>query len=365
MRIPINDLKRGDAALTDEISAAMERVLTSGWYVLGPELEAFETEFARYCGVEYCVGVANCTDALELALRALEVAPGQEVATVANAGIYGTAAILRAGAMPLYIDIDPRSMNMSPEALRAAISSTTAAVLVTHLYGRMAPIEELLAIAGEAGIPVVEDCAHSHGAERNGRQSGSWGALGCFSFYPTKNLGALGDAGAVVTSDDSLARRVRALRQYGWTSKYQSWIVGGKNSRMDELQAAVLRVKLPHLCCWNARRREIARQYSAGLANCSLTLPLQGLDDVAHLYVIRSARRDRIREALCLAGIGTDVHYPIPDHLQECMKGFAVRPTPLSVTERCAREVLTLPCFPELTAGEVEEVVRAVSAIDG
>ena len=363
MRIPINDLQRLDPALSSELLAVVQRVLTRGWYVLGPELEAFETEFAAYCGAAYTVGVANCTDGLELALRALDIRPGQEVATVANAGMYGTTAILRAGAIPLYIDVDERDLNMSPDALRAAISSNTAAVLVTHLYGRMARIEELIAIADEAGIPVVEDCAHSHGARRNGRLCGTWGALGCFSFYPTKNLGALGDAGAVVTSDATLARKVRALGQYGWTSKYRSTLPGGKNSRMDEIQAAVLRAKLPHLDAWNARRREIAAQYSGGLAKCDLVLPQATgePDDAAHLYVIRSRRRDQIRETLCVDGIGTDIHYPVPDHLQPSMRGVPVRITPLTITERSTREILTLPCFPELTCDEADQVIRAVS----
>jgi dTDP-4-amino-4,6-dideoxygalactose transaminase len=363
MRIPINDLRRVDIAITAEMYAAVQRVLAGAWYVHGPELEAFEVEFAAYCGVKHAIGVANCTDGLELALRALEIGPGQEVATVANAGMYGTTAILRAGAIPLYVEVDECNLSMSPDALAAAISSKTAAIVVTHLYGRMARIEELLAIADQAGIPVVEDCAHSHGAQQHGRQCGSWGALGCFSFYPTKNLGALGDAGAVVTSDAALARRVRALRQYGWTAKYHSTLSGGKNSRMDEIQAAVLRVKLPHLDAWNIRRREIAAQYSAGLADCNLMLPLASgkPDDVAHLYVIRSRRRDQIRESLCTNGIGTDIHYPVPDHLQLSMRGVPFRQTSLTVTEQSAREILTLPCFPELTAGEVDEVIRAVS----
>jgi len=363
MQIPINDLKRADAALMLKIAAAVQRVLTSGWYVLGPELEAFEQEFASYCGVPHCVGVANCTDALELALRAVEVAHGQEVATVANAGMYATTAILRADAVPLFIDVDPGDLNMSPGALRSAISSNTAAVVVTHLYGRMASIEELVAIANSNGIPVIEDCAHSHGASRSGKPCGTWGAIGCFSFYPTKNLGALGDAGAVVTSDAALARRIRSLGQYGWTSKYRSTLAGGRNSRMDEIQAAALRAKLPWLDRWNARRREIAAQYSATLADSPVTLPppADGPDDVAHLYVIRSPHRDRIRESLCVQGIGTDIHYPVPDHLQESMRGVPFHPTALPVTERSAREILTLPCFPELTSAEVDEVARAVS----
>ena len=297
MRIPINDLKRHHAPLAGELAAAVNRVLASGWYILGPEVEAFEREFARYCGVEHCAGVGNGTDALELALGALGIGPGTEVATVANAGMYSTTAILRVGARPLYIDVDGRSMTMSPAALDAAISGgpegCPAAVIVTHLYGQMAEIEELLAIAGRKNIPVIEDCAQAHGAERAGRKAGSRGKLGCFSFYPTKNLGAAGDGGAVVTADAALAAKVRALRQYGWTAKYRSTVAGAQNSRLDEMQAAVLRTKLPHLDGWNARRREIARLYHRALAGSGVSLP--GIDSetcstdyVAHLYVIRS-----------------------------------------------------------------------------
>ena len=220
IRLPVNDLKRHHDPLAGELASAVGRVLTRGWYILGPELEAFEAEFASYCGVGHCAGVANGTDALELVLRAVGAGPGTEVATVANAGMYATTAILRAGATPLYVEIDARRMTMSPPALRALLSSRTAAVIVTHLYGQMADVEELGSVAAAAGIPLIEDCAQAHGAEWLGRKCGSWGLAGCFSFYPTKNLGAVGDGGAVVTSDAALAGSVRRLRQYGWTSKY-------------------------------------------------------------------------------------------------------------------------------------------------
>jgi dTDP-4-amino-4,6-dideoxygalactose transaminase len=364
MRIPVNDLKRHDAPLAGQLAAAVNRVLSSGWYILGPEVEAFEEEFARYCGAAHAIGVGNGTDALELALRALGIGPVAEVATVANAGMYGTTAILRAGATPLYVDVDERSMTMSPAALRAGVSSATAAVIVTHLYGQMAEMEELLAVAGRADIPVIEDAAQAHGAERAGRKAGSWGALGCFSFYPTKNLGAAGDGGAVVTSDATLARKVRALRQYGWTDRFRSTVAGGRNSRLDEVQAAVLRVKLPHLDGWNARRREIAGIYERALIGSGIALPPTGLEACpTHLYVIRLQKRDCIRSALRAAGIGTDVHYPVPDHRQESMRGVAFRQTALPVTEACADEVLTLPYFPEMTDGEVEEIAELLRSL--
>jgi len=360
MRIPINDLKRHHDPLANELADAVKRVMSRGWYILGPEVEAFEAEFATYCGVPFCTGVGNGTDALELALLALGIGPGCEVATVANAGMYGTTAILRAGAKPVYVDVDEQSMTMSPEALRAVLSRETAAVIVTHLYGRMARMEELCEIASREKIPLIEDCAQAHGAQWAGRKSGSWGMLGCFSFYPTKNLGAVGDGGAIVTADAALGARVRALRQYGWTARYRSTLAGGRNSRLDEMQAAVLRAKLPYLDGWNARRREIAQRYGEALAGTDLALPAGGSDYVAHLYVVRSRQRERMRAALAATGIGTDVHYPVPDHQQESMRGIGFRPTPLPVTESCAGEVLTLPCFPEMTDGEVAVAVRAV-----
>jgi aminotransferase EvaB len=278
---------------------------------------------------------------------------------VANAGMYGTTAILRAGATPVFVDICPGSLMMDPAALDAALSSRTAAVIVTHLYGAIAAIAELSSVAAKHKIPLIEDSAHSPGAQRDGRKSGSWGMMGCFSFYPTKNLGAAGDAGAIVTTDRALADRVKTLRQYGWTRKYHSAVPGGRNSRLDEIQAAVLRTKLPHLDAWNARRREIAVTYNHGLADLGLGLPTQpdGLDYVGHLYVVRSRQREALRERLAAAGIASDVHYPVPDHLQESLRGIPLRLTPLPVTERCVSEVLTLPCFPEMRAKELAEVI--------
>ena len=357
MRLLINDLRRHNDAIAAELRAALERVLARGWFILGPEVEAFEEEFAQACAASACVGVANGTDALELALRALEVGPGDEVATVANVGNYSSTAIRAVGATPRYIEIEPGSLNMDPAALVGALSSRTRAVIVTHLYGRMAAMPRLVEVAGRAGVPVIEDCAQAHGAVLEGRPAGSWGAAGCFSFYPTKNLGALGDGGAVVTSDAALAGRLRQLRQYGWKEKYCCTVAGGCNSRLDEIQAAVLRAKLPHLRAWNERRRAIARAYSTALATAPLTLPDSfGGDCVAHLYVIRTPRRDELRAALAARGIFTEVHYPVPDHCQEPSSA----PVSLPVTEQAAREVLTLPCFPEMTDGEVEMVSRAV-----
>jgi dTDP-4-amino-4,6-dideoxygalactose transaminase len=367
VRIPLNDLKRHHDPLVTRISHVVNRVLERGWYVLGPELEKFEAEFAAFCGTRHAVGVANGTDALELALHAVGVKPGDEVVTVANAGMYATTAILCVGATPVYADIEPDSMMMNATELRSALSSRTAAVIVTHLYGRMADIEALCAIAAQRGVPVIEDCAHAPGAERQGRRSGTWGMLGCFSFYPTKNLGAAGDAGAVVTSDAALAARLRALRQYGWTAKYHSGISGGRNSRLDEMQAAILRVQLPFLEGWNRCRREIAGLYCKALETSGLDLPRDPMsaDYVAHLFVIRSQRRDEIRCRLEAAGIATDIHYPVPDYRQESVVGLPGVPGVLPETERCVAEVLTLPCFPEMRREEVGEVSGRLLAILG
>ena len=360
----MNDLLRQTTALQPELAASVNRVLASGWYILGRECAAFESEFAAYCGVAHCVSVANGTDALELALRALGIGPGGTVATVANAGGYSTTAIRAVGAEPLYIDIQPDTMNMSAADLAVRLTPAVRAVIATHLYGRMADMPALLAVTRGAAIPLVEDCAQAHGAAIGGRKAGSWGALACFSFYPTKNLGALGDGGAVTTHDGQLADRVKSLRQYGWSAKYRCSEYG-RNSRMDEMQAAILRAKLPHLDSWNARRREIATAYSAALAASGVACPRDfGEANVAHLYVLRTRDRDRVRTALQAAGIATDIHYPVPDHLQEAARRTAPAATAqLPATDQAAQEILTLPCYAELTDQEISAVVGALQAL--
>jgi dTDP-4-amino-4,6-dideoxygalactose transaminase len=243
------------------------------------------------------------------------------------------------------------------------LTTDTRAVIATHLYGRMADLPALLAVTERAGVPLVEDCAQAHGASLDGRKAGRWGALGCFSFYPTKNLGALGDGGAITTTDDALARRVRSLRQYGWSSRYQCSEYG-RNSRMDEMQAAILRVKLPYLDQWNSRRREVARAYSAALAGAPVECPPEfGDDHVAHLYVVRSKTRESVRDTLRRAGISTDVHYPVPDHLQAAAQGTTAGKVQLPETERASREILTIPCHSELLSAEVSIVAEALQAL--
>ncbi|MEJ5308888.1 MAG: DegT/DnrJ/EryC1/StrS family aminotransferase [Anaerolineae bacterium] len=362
VHVPLNDLGRQYQALKPVVDEAVARVLRSGWYILGPEVEKFEHEFARYCQAAYCVGVANGTDALEIGLRALGIAAGDQVITVANAGMYSTTAIRAIGAVPVFAEIDPYTLTMDPAALEAAITPRTRAVVVTHLYGRAADIEQLAACARRHGLALVEDCAQAHGAAVAGRRVGSWGDVGCFSFYPTKNLGALGDGGAVLTNDAQVAERARQLRQYGWVRKYDSRVAGGRNSRLDEIQAAILRAKLPYLDGWNQARRQLAAQYKAGLDQQPLQLPAAALPEamIFHLYVVRTAERDRLRRALVEQGIGCDVHYAIPDHLQESCADLGYGKGALPQTELAAEQVLSLPCFAELTAAEVEQVVVAV-----
>lgn len=359
-RILVNDLGRQVGA--GEIRDAVERVIASGWYVLGQECAMFEREFADYCGTAFCIGVGNGTDALELSFRALGLA-NKRVATVANAGFYSTTALVAAGAFPVYVDVDPERQLMDLDGLAAlAAAGELDAVVVTHLFGLMHDMQAILSIADAASIPVIEDCAQAHGARRNGRRAGSFGDIACFSFYPTKNLGALGDGGAIVTDDPELAARLSALRQYCWEGKYRVMSPGGRNSRLDEIQAAVLRAKLPRLDAGNARRREIAARYTEGIEHPGIVCPpLRGEDYVAHLYVVTCDDPAGLRSHLAAADIATDVHYPIPDHLQPA---FAARERRLSlpVTETLAAQVVTLPCFPELTDEEADRVIHHVNS---
>jgi len=342
-----------------DFSLPIKRVIDSNWYILGKEVTNFENEFAKYVGVSNCVSLANGTDALELALRALGVEKGDSVVTVANAGFYSSTAIHAIGATPLYVDVDHDTLTMSTEALAKATTLKPKVVIVTHLYGQLADVEELVHIANEAGMPLIEDCAQAHGASRNGKQAGSFGNFACFSFYPTKNLGALGDGGAVVTNDGDLASRVRTLRQYGWSQKYQVSTTGGCNSRLDEIQAAILREKLPHLVISNQERRSIALRYNEAFVLLPVECPCStDMDYVAHLYVLRVNNRDSFREFLKINGISTDIHYPVPDHKQPAYP--LSDEYQLNVTEVICDTVVTLPCFPGLTDIEIERVITVV-----
>jgi dTDP-4-amino-4,6-dideoxygalactose transaminase len=364
MRIPQADLFAQHQALRAEIDSAIDRVLTSSAFVRGPELTAFEKEFAAYCEVPHAVGVGNGTDALALALRALGVGPGDEVATVPFTFAATVEAIYHVGAKPVLVDIEPRTFTMDPEALArvAAACTRLRAVIPVHLYGQPAAMDEINACAKDVGAAVIEDAAQAHGARYKGRRVGSLGTLGCFSFYPGKNLGALGDAGAVTSGDAQLAERVRLLRDHGQPRKY-THDMPGFNSRLDGLQAAILRVKLPHLERWNARRRALADLYRGALAAVpaiELPQPSAERESVYHLFVIRCRERDSLQAHLQAAEIATAIHYPIPLHLQPAFASLGYRAGDFPCAETCAREVLALPLYPEMSEEAAAYVCTSV-----
>jgi len=358
--IPLNDLSRRLPCYPEE-TAALSKATQSGVYFGGPFTRDFEAEFAGFVGVGDCVGVASGTDALTLALAGLGVGPGSVVATTANAGYYSTAALLRLGAKPVYVDVTAGTAMMDPASLKEVLAiASPAVVVVTHMYGGTAAIADIAAMCGRSGSRLLEDCAHSTGAETGGRMVGSFGDLAAFSFYPTKNLGALGDAGAVLGDDPGLMRDVRALAQYGWSSRFVVSRPGGTNSRLDEIQAAVLTVRLQELARLNATRREIMRRYQMALERSPVRLFFQ--DDpthVAHLAVIHAPDRERIREVFTAEGVATEIHYPVPDHLQPVSRSFK-NPVPLPVTEALADSILTVPCFPTMTTDETSLVCQAL-----
>ena len=360
MLVPIADPRRNVETQRGELDEAVARVLSAGRYILGPEHDAFEAELTAYLGARHCLGVASGTDALELALLAVGCRPGDEIVTAANAGFYASAAALSAGLRVRYADVDETTLALSAASVEAALTPATRAVVVTHLYGLLAEVEAIVALCRGRGVAVVEDCAQAAGARRGGRAAGTFGDAGTFSFYPTKNLAALGDGGAIVTGRDDVAESVRRLRQYGWEGKYRVAAPHGRNSRLDELQAAVLRVRLPRLDAWNERRRAIASRYRAALPGGTGRL-VGGVGDeyVAHLAVALVEDREGVRARLQEAGIGTDVHYPVPDHRQ-AVWGGAMASVRLPVTERACERVLTLPCFPELADNEVDRVCESL-----
>lgn len=355
------DPQAGYRAHAADIRAAIDRALASGRYILGPEVEAFEREFAGYVGGGEAIGVANGTDAIELALRAVGVQPSDLVATVANTVSATAAAIVAAGARATFVEIDPVTMTMSPAALEETLQRAAGrvkAVVPVHLYGNPADMPAIMAAARRYGARVVEDCAQSHGAKIDGRMTGTWGEAAAFSFYPTKNLGALGDAGAVFTGDRSLAEQVRLLRQYGWRERYVSDLPGG-NSRLDELQAAILRAKLPHLEAENAHRQALAARYGAMLAGGPVRLPesTRGAEPVWHQYAVRTPQRDVLRAYLETRGIHAGVLYPVPLHRQ---RAYADATVALAETERACAEVLCLPLHPGVRIEDVDRVAGAI-----
>jgi dTDP-4-amino-4,6-dideoxygalactose transaminase len=369
--VPQADPGAGYRALKGEIDEAVARALNSGWYILGREGEAFEQQFAAWLGTARSVGCGNGTDALALALRALDIGPGCAVATVSHTAVATVAAIEMVGAVPVLIDIDPAHYTMDPAELAAVLDHPPAglppirAVIPVHLYGQAADLDAIKAAAARHGIPVIEDCSQAHGATLGGRRVGTMTAISTFSLYPTKNLGALGDGGVIATDDAALADRLGALRQYGWKSRYISDETG-INSRLDEVQAAILQVKLRYLDAQNARRAATAARYDAALAGSALRPPARraGAGHVFHQYVLRSADRAAIQARLRAEGIGTGIHYPVPVHLQPAYEGrVAMGPAGCEQTALASAQVFSLPMFPELTDAQINHVCAALKAI--
>lgn len=364
--IPFNVLTPLDDSLATQVDEALKRVLKRGWYVLGPEVEAFEAAFANWHGVPHAVAVASGTDAIELALRAAGIGHGDEVITVSHTAIATVCAIERAGALPVFVDVDEDGCTMDPGAALAAITSRTRAMVPVHLYGRPAHMDALMKIARQHSLLIIEDCAQAHGARWAGELVGTVGTMGAFSFYPTKNLGAYGDGGAVITRDRSLAERLRRLRFYGQETAYHA-VERGINSRLDELQAAVLTVKLAHLHDHIQQRRAMAAHYRGILHGVRLPaddhLSSGQWQHAYHLFVVRHGRRDWLREALLQRGVKTQVHYPVPVHLQPAYADLDYKEGSLPVTERLAREVLSLPFFIGLKSEQIEETATTINGL--
>lgn len=365
--IPITRLDQADPALLEELLEVVARVAAKGAFTMGHELEAFEEEFAAYCETGHAAGVSSGTEALVLALRALEIGPGDEVVVPTNSFIATSEAVSLVGATPRLVDVDPRSHLLTADALESAIGPRTRCVIPVHLMGSTADMAPLLEVARRAGLRVVEDCAQAHGARYRGRRVGTFGDFGCFSFYPTKNLGAWGDGGAIVSGDAELANRVKLLRSHGEEPRYHHRIVG-TTARLDALQAALLRVKLRRLDAWNDARRRLGATLREGLADTSLELPgaagADGGDHVYHLFVVRSARREALRTFLGERGVATAVHYPFPIHRTGAYTDLGLGAGSLPVAERLAEQICTLPLFPSMSEDETARVIEAVRDFD-
>jgi dTDP-4-amino-4,6-dideoxygalactose transaminase len=359
-RIPFVDLKPQTASLEPALTQAIQRVIERGDFILGADVEAFEQEFAAYCGVTHAVGVDSGLSALDLALRAAQVGPGDEVITQANTFIATVGAILAVGARPVLVDCD-HDGGVDASAVAAAITPRTGAIMPVHLFGRLGDIDGILSVANRAGVPVIEDACQAHGAILNGKRAGSFGLAAAFSFYPAKNLGAFGDGGILVTNSAEVAQMVRALRHYGQKAKYEH-VAAPLNHRLDTIQAAVLRVKLPHLDGWNARRRYLADAYREQLAPLGLQLPSGPHDErhVYHLFVVQHRQRDQLRAHLAQQGIETGIHYPIPVHRQPALKDLGYPAGAFSNAERLARESLSLPMYPEMPLDHIERIAGAI-----
>ncbi len=366
MTIPFLDLQAINAKCRDELLQAVIRVIDSGWYILGAEVESFESEYADYCEAQYCVGLGNGLDALHLALHAMEVGVGDEVIVPSNTYIATWLAVSQCGATPVPVEPVEATYNIDPDLIEAAISPRTKVILPVHLYGQPAEMKSILAIAKKHGLRVLEDAAQAHGARCDGKRVGAHGDAVAWSFYPGKNFGALGDGGAVTTNDPELADRIKTLRNYGSRQKYVNE-VKGYNSRLDPIQAAALRVKLKYLDAWNAQRTEIASQYLDGLADGDLILPSvpDSVESVWHLFVVRSTHRDALERKLSDAGVGSLIHYPIAPHEQQAYADLNFSADAFPIASKVADEVLSLPIGPHLSTSQVQEVIAAVAGTDG
>ncbi len=366
MSIPLVDLKAQYLSIKDDIDAAMQRVVDNTSFILGAEVEAFEREFATFCGTKYAVGVNSGTSALHLAFLACGLGPGDEVITTPYTFIGTTEMLAKIGARPVFVDIDPKTYNIDPAKIEAAITERTKAILPVHLYGQPAEMEPILEIAERHGLIVIEDAAQAHGAEYNGQRAGSMGRVAIFSFYPSKNLGAYGDAGALVTNEKEIADRARMRRDHGRQEKYEH-LMEGFNYRLDALQAAILRAKLAYLERWNEARRRNAEVYRELLADSDLILPSESehVKSVYHLFVVRSRARDALGEYLKGEGIATGIHYPIPLHLQPAYRDLGYRKGDFPVAEECASQVLSLPMYPELSLQQMERVAKTIREFRG
>jgi len=362
--ILMNDFKKDPEELIRAQISASERVFRSGWMILGNEVKSFESEWAKWAGVAYSVGVGNGMDALEIGLRALAIGPGDEVITTPMTAFATVLSILRAGAIPVLADIDPETAILDPVSVERCIGPRTKAVMVVHLYGQVAPMDAYLSLCSSKGIILIEDCAQSHGAKFNGKSVGTFGAFGGVSFYPTKNLGAVGDAGALNTESEELAEKARQIRNYGQSVRYYH-PMEGLNSRLDELQAAILRERLRYLDSWTDARRRVAHTYSQCISNPlvhTLPLPSQHERHVHHLFVLTSKHRDELSAYLKAKGVDSLYHYPVPAHMQEPCKGIRTDPMGLHHAEKHALECLSIPCNPFLTEAEVNKVIEVVNA---
>jgi dTDP-4-amino-4,6-dideoxygalactose transaminase len=361
--VPFVDLHAQHDPCAAEIGQAIARVIEAGDFILGEDVRAFEEEFASYCGVKHAVGVDSGISSLELALRALDIGPGDEVITVSHTFIATVSSISFTGATPIFVDIDPVTYNMDATKLEAAITQRTRAILPVHLYGQPADMDKILAIARPRGLAVIEDACQSHGAKFRGQRVGSLADAGCFSFYPAKNLGAFGDGGILVTNNPELAEKVRMLRNYGQREKYHHVFLA-YNRRLDTLQAAVLRIKLKHLDEWNALRRKAAETYDrllAAIPGVVRPTVAEGRDHVYHLYVIQHPQRDALAAHLNKNGVATGLHYPVPVHLQKCYRSLSSANVSLDVTQQVASRILSLPIFPGITGGQITRVCDLIA----